>query len=439
MIEISRERRREIIAALRKGTVPQRGLDFLAVGLQRFEEVISEELDDVAQGSAIFKAVRGEYGCGKTFFARWIQEYAKRKGFATAEVQISETETPLHRLETVYRRAMEQLSTADCFLGAFRSVINGWFYGLEEDVLAEGTVDPKDESALADRADELLERRLGEITRATPQFASALRAYRISQRAGDHATAEGLAGWLAGQPHIAATIKREAGIKGDVDHFAALSFLRGLLLILKDSGYAGLVLVLDEIETVQRVRSDVREKGLNALRQLIDDIDGGRFPGLYLAITGTPAFYDGPQGIQRLEPLAQRLHVDFQTDARFDNPRAVQLRLSTFDHQRLVEVGTKVRDLFATDCKAPSRVQARAGNDYIDFLARSLTGKLGGKVGIAPRLFLKKLIADVLDRIDQHDDFDPRKDYQLTVNSQELTRVEREAQAQTVDDIELDL
>lgn len=438
-MEISPERRREIIAALRKGTVPQRGLDFLAVGLQRFENVISEELDDVAQGSAIFKAVRGEYGCGKTFFARWVQEYAKKKGFATAEVQISETETPLHRLETVYRRAMEQLSTPDCFLGAFRSVIDGWFYGLEEDVLAEGTVDPQDEKALANRADELLEQRLGEITRATPQFASALRAYRTSQRSGDHATAEGLAGWLAGQPHIAAAIKREAGIKGDVDHFAALSFLRGLLLILKDSGYSGLVLVLDEIETIQRVRSDVREKGLNALRQLIDDIDGGRFPGLYLAITGTPAFYDGPQGIQRLEPLAQRLHVDFQTDARFDNPRAVQLRLTTFDHDRLVEVGTKVRELFAADCKAPSRVRSLAGNDYIDSLARSLAGKLGGKVGIAPRLFLKKLVADVLDRIDQYDDFDPRQHYQLTVTSNEMTNVEREAQAQNVDDIELDV
>ena len=124
--------------------------------------------------------------------------------------------------------------------------------------------------------------------------------YRAAQRQNDHATAEGLAGWLAGQPHVAASIKRVAGIKGDVDHFAALSFLRGLLLILKDSGYSGLVLVLDEIETLQRVRGDVREKGLNALRQLIDDIDGGRFPKLFLLTTGTPAFFDGPQGVQRL-------------------------------------------------------------------------------------------------------------------------------------------
>jgi hypothetical protein len=437
-MEISRERRREIIAALRKGTVPQRGLDFLAVGLRPFEAVISEELNDVAQGAAAFKAVRGDYGCGKTFFGRWVQEQAKRKGFAAAEVQISETETPLHRLETVYRRAMEQLSTTDCFLGAFRSIIDGWFYGLEEDVLAEGTVDPSDEAGLAKRTDELLEQRLVEITRATPQYAAALRAYRTAQRDNNHATAEGLAGWLAGQPHVSATIKRVAGVKGDVDHFAALSFLRGLLLILKDSGYSGLVLVLDEIETLQRVRGDVREKGLNALRQLLDDIDGGRFPNLYLLITGTPAFYDGPQGIRRLEPLAQRLHVDFQTDARFDNPRAVQLRLSPFDHDRLVEVGVKVRDLYLEDATSPERVRELASDSYVETLARSVAGRLGGKVGIAPRLFLKKLVADVLDRIDQFEDFDPTQHYQLTINTNELTPVERETQAASVDDVELD-
>lgn len=438
-MEISPEKRREIITALRKGTVPQRGLDFLAVGLSRYEPTIRSELSEVSEGGSIFKAVRGEYGCGKTFFGRWVQEQAKQNGFATAEVQISETETPLHRLETVYRRAMEQLSTADCFLGAFRSVIDGWFYGLEEDVLAEGTVDPEDIDALAEKTDELLEQRLVEITRATPQFSAALRAYRAAQRQNDHATAEGLAGWLAGQPHIAASIKRVAGIKGDVDHFAALSFLRGLLLILKDSGYAGLVLVLDEIETIQRVKSDVREKGLNALRQLLDDVDSGRFPNLYVAITGTPAFYDGPQGVQRLEPLAQRLHVDFNTDARFDNPRAVQLRLTTFDHDRMIEIGAKVRDLFASGCSAPDRVRRLANNEYIDTLARAMAGKLGGKIGIAPRLFLKKLVADVLDRIDQYDDFDPRANYQLTVSSSEMSPVEREAQATNVNDIELEL
>ena len=88
---------------------------------------------------------------------------------------------------------------------------------------------------------------------------------------------------------------------------------------------------------------------------------------------------------------------------------------------------------------SPDRIRRFATDEYIDLLARSVTGKLGGKVGIAPRLFLKKLVSDVLDRIDQFEDFDPRKHYQLTINSNEMTAVERESQAQSVDDIELDL
>jgi len=72
-------------------------------------------------------------------------------------------------------------------------------------------------------------------------------------------------------------------------------------------------------------------------------------------------------------------------------------------------------------------------------LASAVAGKLGGRVGIAPRIFLKKLVADVLDRIDQFADFDPRQHYALTVSETELTAVERHAAAATdVDDIELE-
>ena len=438
---VSPERRREIVDALRRGTVPQRGLDVFAVSLGRFGPALDAELETAARGGAGFKAIRGEYGSGKTFFARWLQERAKRRGFATAEVQISEAETPLHRLETVYRRAMERLSTADAFQGAFRPVIDGWFYALEEEVLAEGRIDPTDQAALAAATEDLLEKRLSAISRVTPQFAQALRGYRRAQAEGDGAAAEGLIAWLAGQPHIGAGAKRAAGLKGDVDHFAALSFLRGLLTVLRDSGYAGLVLVLDEIETLQRVRGDIREKGLNALRQLIDEIDAGRFPGLYVVITGTPAFYDGPQGVRRLEPLAQRLHVDFGGDVRFDNLRAVQVRLPAFDHERLVVVGRKVRDLYAQDASSRDRVLTLADDDYVAELAGAVAGDLGGKVGVAPRIFLKKLVGDVLDRIDQHPDYDPHRHYQLTIADGELSRVERAARGApaSVDDIELDL
>jgi hypothetical protein len=434
---VSRQRRRETIDALRAGTVPRRGLDLLAVGMDRFEAAIDGELEAARAGSGVLKAVRGEYGSGKTFFARWLQERAKRTGFAVTEVQISETETPLHRLETVYRRLMERLSTANQEQGAFRSIVDTWFFALEEDVLAEAGDSVPDQAELLERTSELMEKRLASITQIAPAFSASLRGYRSAMAAGDNASAEALLAWLSGQPNVGAAAKRFAGIKGEVDHFGALCFLQGLLVMLRDSGFSGLVVVLDEVETLQRVRGDVREKALNALRQLIDEVHSGRFPGLYLLITGTPAFFDGPQGIQKLPPLAQRLHVDFGSEPRFDNPRAVQVRLRNFDLPALIEVGCRVRDLFADGSDCGDRIRNLADDPYVMDLARALTGRLGGKVGIAPRLFLKKLVGDVLDRIDIFSDFDPRQNYKLTLSGTEMSLDEREAA--TVDDIELSL
>jgi hypothetical protein len=437
-MSISPQRRHEILDALRRGTVPQHSLDAFAVGLDRFRGAVDEELGRVRAGGSVFKAVRGEYGAGKTFFARWLQEHARQQGFAAAEVQVSETETPLHQLETVYRRLMERMSTASTPNGALREIVDAWFYALEEDVLASGAVSPADEAALLAATNDLMEKRLASVTRSAPMFAAALRGYRTAVAGGDAAVADGILAWVAGQPNVAQASKRAAGVKGDVDHFGALSFLQGFLVVLRDSGHAGLVLVLDEVETIQRVRGDVRDKGLNALRQLIDEVNAGRFPGLYLLITGTPAFYEGPQGVRRLEPLAQRLHTDFKTDAKYDSPRAVQIRLPGFSLASLAEVGRRVRDIYAAHCPNAARVVDLAGDDYIDRLAQGVTGSLGGKVGIAPRLFLKKLVADVLDRIDLHPDFDPRRHYQLTVGEDEMTTAERNA-AKGVDDVELSL
>lgn len=435
----SPKRRDDIVSALRRGSVPERGLDTFAVGLGHLIPAVDEELRSIASGGAQFKAIRGDYGTGKTFFARWLAERAKAAGFATSEVQISETETPLHRLETVYRRTVERLATTDVPQGALRTVLERWGFALEEDVLATGDVSEHDSAALQQRVDGLMEGRLAEVSRSAPLFATALRAHRAALASGDTVQADSILAWIGAQPNVPAAVKRAGGFKGEIDHLGAFSFLQGLLVVLRDAGHSGLVLVLDEIETLQRVRSDVREKSLNALRQLIDEIYGGRFPGLYLVITGTPAFYDGPQGAQRLPPLAQRLATDFAGDPRFDNPRAVQLRLPAFEFDRLVAVGTRVRDIYVQDREAAARLRAHVDDAYVRTLAGAVTGELGGGVGIAPRIFLKKLV-DVLDRVDQFPDFDPRRDYALTVGEGELTMEEREARVpRTADDIALDL
>jgi hypothetical protein len=118
----------------------------------------------------------------------------------------------------------------------------------------------------------------------------------------------------------------------------------------------------------------------------------------------------------------------------------VQIRLAAFDLDRLCLVGSKVRDIFMQHTASAERIAGLCDDGYIRDLAKAVAGKIGGKIGIAPRIFLKKLVADVLDRVDQFEDFNPRNHYAPTLNEAELSRVERQAVGATdVDEIELEL
>lgn len=182
--------------------MPASSLDLLAVGLERFAAALDGELGTARRRRGVLKAVRGEYGSGKTFFSRWLAERARQDGFVTAEVQVAETETPLHHLQTIYRRLVENLSTSEVRGGALRTVIDGWFFALEEEALA-GDPDLDDDGLLA-ATGQLMEKRLADVTRQAPTFAACLRGYREALAAEDAATAEGLLAWLSGIPNVAA-------------------------------------------------------------------------------------------------------------------------------------------------------------------------------------------------------------------------------------------
>ena len=82
------------------------------------------------------------------------------------------------------------------------------------------------------------------------------------------------------------------------------------------------------------------------------------------------------------------------------------------------------------------RVSSVADDAFLERFAAAVAGQLGGRVGIAPRLFLRKLV-DVLDKIEQFPDFDPYNDYEVKIAPTELSDAERAALS--AEDVQLDL
>jgi hypothetical protein len=410
----------DIVQALRGGLVPRRGLHHLATGMDALMRAVEQELDFVATGKGTAKWIRGEYGSGKTFATRLLCARARDRGFATAEVQISINDTPLHHLETVYRRLIERLETAADGPGAFQGIVDAWLYQVGDEVQQLQGI-AEDDPRLADATEKRLEDKLSELARQNQTFPAVLRAYHRAMFDGDFATAQGLIAWLAGQPHVSSSIIAKAGIRGKLDGQAALTFLAGLLCLLRQTDRPGLVVVLDEVETVQRMNSQTRDKALNALRQLMDQLANDQLQGLYLVVTGTRDFFEGYKGIKSLTALYQRVNVSFGDDPQFDNLRAAQVRLSPFDSARLLEVGRRVRDLYPAT--QPDRVSARVSDAFLQGLVEKVTAGFGGKVTVAPRVFLRELI-DVIDRVEQHEAYDPAAHYKLTLDGETLSAQE---------------
>jgi len=409
-----------IVDALRSGEVPRDGLEHLATGLDPLMAVVKSELEFVSTGKGKSKWLRGEYGAGKTFASRYVCAKARELGYATSEVQISINDTPLHHLETVYRRLVERLETAADGRNAFQSIVEGWLYQLGEEVIRLKGMS-EDDPAFPDATEQRLEDKLADLSKRNPAYAQILRAYHRATHEGDFSTSQGLLAWLAGQPHTERSVLKTAGVKGKVDGQAALTFLAGLLQLLRQAGYLGLVVVLDEVETIQRMNAVSREKSLQSLRLLMGMLKDDELPGLYLVITGTRDFFVGYKGLKAYEALYQRVNEDFSSDPEFPNLRATQVQLNSFSEARLLEVGKKVRDLYpATNV---DRINERASDAFLAALASQVTEGFGGKVALAPRLFLRELVG-VLDRIDQYEDYDPRLRHKVSLDDSKLSAEE---------------
>ena len=400
---ISERDAEHIFERLRSGVVPERNLETFAVGIDKQRNEIKRQLKLAADGEGVFKLLRGGYGCGKTFMARLAVNDAQVLGFATSFVVVSDNDLHFHKFDDVYRKVVQELATKTCPRGALGDIIDRWIAKVE-DALIDGGADensPDFDQTVAQR----LEAELASLTggKAPEDMSRVLRTIFTLKQAGKIAEASALIAWLSGSENVAASAKKAAGIKGDIGSKEALDYLHGILEVTKAAGYQGLVIVIDEAETILRMRQDIRGKSLNGIRQICDASD--RYKGLLWLFTGTPDFFDTKRGVAGLQPLHDR--IKFLTHDGFANPRQSQLELKPFDAVRLKEVAVRLREIYPT--LNYTQLVNKITPDFINQLIAKVTTGFGGDVGVIPRQFLRQLI-DLFDLAADHPDFNPQLD-----------------------------
>jgi hypothetical protein len=389
-----------IFERLRSGVVPERGLEIFAVGIDKQRTEIHRQLKLAADREGVFKFLRGGYGCGKTFMSRLAILDAQAQGFATSFVVVSDNDLQFYKFDDVYRKVVQELGTSSCARSALSDIIDRWIARIEDALIAGGANENSDE--FDDQVQQRMEEELASLTggKAPEDMARVLRTIFSLKQKGEIAEASALLSWLSGSENVAASAKKVAGIKGDIGSRDALDYLHGVLEIVKASGYKGLVIVIDEVETVLRMRHDSRGKSLNGIRQICDAAD--RYKGLLWIFTGTPEFFDTKRGVAGLEPLSER--IQFLVSGGFANPRQPQLELKPFDANRLKEVALKLREIYPTANR--NSLINKITSDFIERLVAKVTAGFKGDVGVVPRQFLRQFV-NVLDLVAENEDFNP--------------------------------
>ena len=414
-----------IINALRAGTVPSEGLEHFAVGLESQMNVLREQREWVASGRSAFKFVRGGYGSGKTFLTSLAAAEALESNFLVSKVVISGADTPLYRLSSVYRALCQNLSLTDRKGGSLQTLVDRWLFRLEDQVIEIDGMDEEDPGFSAAVAKKV-ETNLVRVGEKAGRLSVCLKAYHKAKFENRFSDARGLLDWMAGDCKVGFDVKKLADVTGRVESWDVVPFMRGWLELMDGSGYSGLLVVLDEVETILRLRRPERLKSLEVLRQLIDAIENNELPGLHLVLTGTPDFFEGPQGVPSLQPLHERIRVT-GNDNEPTNLRQPQISLPVLDRERLRSVAGKIRGLYPSS--HPEILETKVPDAFISAMVDDMTEGFGGRVEVVPRLFLREFV-HILDLVDQHPDYDPLRSYKFErerLESEFMNSQEREA------------
>jgi hypothetical protein len=346
MSELSQNAARMMIERLGgPGQPPEYGLRYITAGLDPYLSVLDEEYlkTFIPAGGSAFKMVVGIYGGGKTHFLYCVRDLAWSHGFAVSYVGLTPGESPFHQLELVYKAIVRGIMppvTQDELLRGYEtgiaSFLRAWYAQVLWKYRKQGL--PQEQVR-----DELL----GELARLSGieslSFASAVKAaFRALMDQQDEEFIS-VCQWLSGEGYDRRAHARH-GILQRIDRTTAFTMLRSLVQWVRQVGYSGLVVLLDEAERVASLSAKQTELHLSNLREIIDECGHTNFQRvMILYAVPDRGFLNGKT--QVYEALKQRVSTIFD----LMNPAGVQIELERVITEPLIflaEVGGKLARVY---------------------------------------------------------------------------------------------
>jgi len=267
--------------AIRAGAaVPVDYIKEILTGRDKYQVEIENDIDYILTGRSKVRVFLGQYGLGKTTLARYAEYLAREKGMMISSLAEKDYDT-LHKQDEFFRSVMKNMSLVGISGNPLKIFLGAWAERIieelkDQEIPAEEIMPVKEYLSKRDHYD------------PGGMFSQFCAAYVVSTAKGE--TTEEFYAYLVGD-----SIDKRSMKKRGIYHFLqddGWNFLRSFTSLMDTLQVPGMVVIMDELESIMNRRRDVRERTFNQLREIIDRLSAGFLQRTYFLWLGTDVWFE---------------------------------------------------------------------------------------------------------------------------------------------------
>ena len=420
MAKIRSKERDAIIQSLKSGVTPKIGIQHIQVGRSNELKALYRDIERVCDGGAAFRLIIGDYGSGKTFFLSVVRSIALEKMLVTVNADLS-PDRRIHasqgQARNLYSELMRNIATRTKPDGnALSSIVEKFITIARQEAGKEG-ID----------VSEAIQNRLYALSDLVGgyDFAKVIEAYWNGHENSDDQLKSNAIRWLRAEYTTKTDARNDLGVRTIISDNHFYDALKLMSLFVKQAGYNGLMVNLDELVNLFKLHStQARTSNYEQILRILNDCLQGSAENIGFLLGGTPEFlYDTRKGLYSYEALQTRLAENsFAQQANVIDYSSPALKLASLTPEELFILLKNLRDVFASGDPEEYLLDDNALKSFLNHCNKTI----GSAYFTTPRNTIKAFI-NLLSVLEQN----PQMDWQDFIAN---TSIEAEKPSDMEDD-----
>lgn len=388
--------RDSIIQSLKAGVTPRNGIQHIQVGRVNEIKAVIRDIERISDGGSAFRLIIGDYGSGKTFFMGVARDMALQNKIVTAHADLSpdrRIQASQGQARNLYSELMRNISTRNKPDGnALSSIVEKFISTVR--VQADST---------GKSVEEIIQDKLSELNELVGgyDFSKVIGLYWKAYDNDNEELKSNVIRWLRAEYTAKTDARNDLGVRNIIDDKNFYDSIKLMSLFVKQAGYAGLLVNLDEMVNLYKLRStQARTSNYEQILRILNDSLQGGTSHLGFILGGTPEFLLDPRrGLYSYEALQSRLAENaFAKSSGVIDYSSPTIHLASLTPEELYILLKNLRHVFASGEPEQYLVPDEALLSFLEHCS----SKIGDAYFRTPRNTIKAF-TDMLSVLEQND------------------------------------